>query len=140
MTDQQIRAPDEACISESDALSRQDATRCKKVEDALYRRACGYKVRLKKSFKLKRVDYDPDTGKKVTEKEVLEPGFEEVHIPADVRVCAYYLNNRDPARWSEHPREEGEEALCGVVDYPPLAEPTCPPAKDDPPDRGGGEA
>ena len=71
---------------------------------------------------------------------MLEPGFEEVHIPADVRVCAYYLNNRDPARWSEHPREEGEEALCGVVDYPPLAEPTCPPAKDDLPDRGGGEA
>ena len=52
MTDRQIRAPDEAPASESDALSRQDATRCKKVEDALYRRACGYKVRLKKSLKL----------------------------------------------------------------------------------------
>jgi hypothetical protein len=104
-----------------------DTQRCRRVEDALYRRACGYKVKLKKSFKLKRVDYDPDTGKKLSEQEVLEAGFEEVHIPADIRVCAYYLNNRDPARWREHPREEGEEALCGVVDYPPLEELTPPP-------------
>ena len=140
MTDSQIRAPDGTCTAEAEAAATRDATRCKKVEDALYRRACGYKVRLKKSFKLKRVDYDPDTGKKVAEKEVLEPGFEEIHVPADVRVCAYYLNNRDPARWREHPREEGEEALGGVVDYPPLEEPTCPPSDEDSPDGGGGEA
>ena len=109
------------------ALAARDTLRCRRVEDALYRRACGYKVKLKKSFKLKRVDYDPDTGKKLSEQEVLEAGFEEVHIPADIRVCAYYLNNRDPTRWREHPREEGEEALCGVVDYPPLEEITPPP-------------
>ena len=101
-------------------LSLRDGKRCRRVEDALFRRACGYKVKLKKTFKLKRVDYDPDTGKKLTEKEVLEAGFEEVHIPADVRVCAYYLNNRDPARWSEHPAAEGDQPLCGAVDYPPM--------------------
>jgi hypothetical protein len=101
-------------------IASRDGRRCQKVEDALYRRACGYKVKLKKTFKLKRVDYDPDTGKKLTEREILEAGFEEVHIPADVRVCAYYLNNRDPARWSEHPAAEGEAALNGVVDYPPM--------------------
>ena len=104
----------------SDPREGKDAVRCRRVEDALYRRACGYKVKLKKTFKLKRVDYDPDTGKKLTEKEVLEAGFEEVHIPADVRVCAYYLNNRDPARWSEHPAAEGDQPLCGAVDYPPM--------------------
>jgi hypothetical protein len=93
------------------------------VEDALYRRACGYKVKLKKSFKVKRVEYDSDTGKKISEREDLEAGFEEIHIPADVRVCAYYLNNRDPARWREHPKEEGEEDAVyeGTVAYPPMA-------------------
>ncbi len=96
-----------------------DSLRCRRVEDALYRRACGYKVKLKKSFKVKRVDYDSDTGKKISEREDLEAGFEEVHIPADVRVCAYYLNNRDPARWREHPKEEGE-LLGGMVAYPPM--------------------
>ncbi len=101
----------------------QDAARCQRVEDALYRRACGYKVKLKKSFKVKRVDYDSDTGKKISEREELEAGFEEVHIPADVRICAYYLNNRDPARWREHPKEE-EELWGGVVAYPPMEEAT----------------
>ena len=106
--------------SASDTKEVKDAVRCRRVEDALYRRACGYKVKLKKSFKVKVVEFDPDTGKKVGEREDLKDGFEEVHIPADVRVCAYYLNNRDPSRWREHPKEEGEEALNGVVAFPEM--------------------
>ena len=104
----------------SDPTAKQDATRCKRVEDALYRRACGYKVKLKKSYKVKTVEYDRDTGKKLAEREDLRDGFEEVHIPADVRVCAYYLNNRSPARWREHPVEAGEKTLDGLVDYPDM--------------------
>ena len=106
----------------SDSATKQDATRCKRVEDALYRRACGYKVKLKKSYKVKTVEYDRDTGKKLEEREDLKEGFEEVHIPADVRVCAYYLNNRSPGRWREHPAEAEEKALGGLVDYPPMEE------------------
>jgi len=75
---------------------------------------------LLKSFKIKVVEYDPDTGKKLREGEDLKDGFEEVHIPADVRVCAYYLNNRDPARWREHPKED-EDAVMGLVAYPDMA-------------------
>ena len=109
-------------IAQSSASSvNRDITRCKRVEDALYRRACGYKVKLKKSFKVKSADYDRDTGKKVCEREDLREGFEEVHIPADIRVCAYYLNNRDPTRWREHPAAE-EEMAGGVVEYPPMEE------------------
>lgn len=107
--------------AESADIEAKDALRCRRVEDALYRRACGYKVKLKKSFKVKRVEYDSDTGKKISEREDLEAGFEEVHIPADVRVCAYYLNNRDPTRWREHPKDESE-LLGGVVDYPSMEE------------------
>lgn len=98
-----------------------DKARCGRVEDALYRRARGYNVKLRKSFKIKVVEYDPETGKKVREGEDLKDGFEEVHIPADVRVCAYYLNNRDPARWREHPKEE-ESGAVGMVEFPELAE------------------
>ena len=116
---------DKVPMLESAAQEAKDTLRCRRVEDALYRRACGYKVRLKKSFKVKRTEYDSDTGKKVSEREELEAGFEEVHIPADVRVCAYFLNNRDPARWREHPKEEGE-LWGGVVDYPPMEEPLAP--------------
>ncbi len=110
-------------LNESDPRSAQDVRRCRQVEDALYRRARGYKVLVKKTYKVKRVEYDPDTGKKVSEREELEVGLDEVHVPADVRVVAYYLNNRDPARWREHPKEEGEEDAVyeGAVAYPPMA-------------------
>lgn len=113
-------------------LSTTDATRCRLVENALYRRAKGYKVALKKTFKVKRIEFDPATGRKVAEREELETGVEEVHIPADVRVCAYYLNNRDPARWREHPQGAADEALSGVVAYPPMADETA--------DEEGGDA
>ncbi len=104
----------------------EDRRRCRLVEDALFRRARGYVKRLKKSVKVKRVEYDPETGKKLCEREELETGIEEEHIPADLRVCAYYLNNRDPERWREHP-ESAAESLGGVVDYPAMEEPTAPP-------------
>ena len=137
MADERIPTPaeKEALEKPSDPAVPQDVTRCKRVEDALYRRACGYKVKLKKSYKVKTVEYDRDTGKKLEEREDLRDGFEEVHIPADVRVCAYYLNNRDPKRWREHPGEAGEEMLGGVVEYPPMDEPTGFP---DAAEEGGG--
>ncbi len=109
---------------EERARAQQDAVRCRKVEDALFRRACGYKVTLHKSVKLKRIEYDADTGKKVSEREELEMGKEEQHIPADLRVCAYFLNNRDPARWRDDPQAVGEEA-DGVVAFPNMEAPTC---------------
>lgn len=113
---------------QADRQSDQDSRRCRLVEDALYRRARGYKISLKKTYKVKRVEFDPDTGKKVLEQEELKTGVDETHIPADVRVCAYYLNNRDPARWQEHPKEEDETLIDGAVDFPPLA--SLPPSTD----------
>ncbi len=105
----------------------EDKRRCRLVEDALFRRARGYVKRLKKSVKVKRIEYDADTGKKLSEREELAMGIEEEHIPADLRVCAYYLNNRDPARWREHPA--GGDGEGGVVAYPPMDEPTSAPAE-----------
>ena len=114
----------------SDQTAKRDATRCKRVEDALYRRACGYKVKLKKSYKVKTVEYDRDTGQKLEEREDLREGFEEVHIPADVRVCAYYLNNRSPARWREHP-EALSEVADGAVEFPEMEKTTTPPPSEE---------
>lgn len=96
-----------------------DCRLCKRVEDAICRRAEGYQVELRKTLKVKRVDYDPDTGKKTCEREELLPGVEEIHVPGDVRAAAYFLNNRDPLRWCEHPNtaeEMGESS--GIVEIP----------------------
>ena len=116
----EMQRPVDEAVSPADATAERDESRSRRVENALYRRACGYKVKLKKSFKVKNVEYDRDTGKKVSEREDLKEGFEEVHIPADVRVCAYYLNNRDPGRWREHPKEE-DDVTMGMVAYPDMA-------------------
>lgn len=93
-----------------------DTRRNRRVENALVRRACGYKVSLKKTFKVKRVEYDPDTGKKVAEVETLVPGTDEVHVPADLRASAYWLNNRDPLHWMEDPSGEVASAADRVAE------------------------
>ncbi len=98
----------------------EDAARCRAVEDALFRRACGYKMAVRKTYKIKRIEYDSDTGKKILEQESLESGTEEEHVPADFRVCTYFLNNRDPERWREHPQATDMGDIAGLVDYPPM--------------------
>ncbi len=109
----------------------EDMARCRSVEDALFRRACGYEIPLRKTYKVKCTEYDSVTGKKLSEREELQTGIEEEHVPADVRVGAYYLNNRAPARWREHPELPGE-ALDGAVEFPEMAEHTCrPPGEDE---------
>ena len=56
------------------------------VVKSLYKRATGYNVALKKTYKLKRVDFDPDTGKKIREYEELATGIDESHVPADLKA------------------------------------------------------
>lgn len=101
-----------------------DGKLCKRVEDAICRRAEGYQVELRKTLKVKRVDYDPETGKKICEREELLPGVEEIHVPGDTRAAAYFLNNRDPDRWCEHPNsvDEGSETV-GIVEIPAVVPP-----------------
>lgn len=119
-----IKRETSAATQTGEAVSRQrakDRRYCEKIEKAVLRRAEGYQIPLKKTYKLKRVSYDPDTGKKVSEEEVLETGIEEVHVPGDLRAGAYFLNNRAPERWREHPTEGDEqEGGGGIVILPQI--------------------
>ena len=92
------------------------------VVEALYKKAVGYRVPINKTVKLKRVDYDPDTGKKIREYEELAVAVEEDYIPPDLRAETFWLKNRQPDRWQDKPDSptgEGEDALFGVVEIPP---------------------
>lgn len=86
------------------------------VIDALYKKACGYSVKVNKTYKLKRVDYDPDTGKKIREYEELCVGADENYIPADVKASSFWLKNRQPNRWSDKPESLAQAE--GEVDIP----------------------
>jgi len=106
-------------------IAAEDAGRSRRVEDSIYKRARGYKVAVKKTYKVKRVEYDPDTGKKTSEREELATGIDEVHIPADVRAGEYWLKNRSPERWSEHPAvpDADDESGAGIILLPDVETP-----------------
>ncbi len=85
----------------SEALKKGKEIVDREVENALLKKAKGYTVELKKTFKVKRVEYDPDTGKKLCEREELVTGYDEAHIPADTTAQIFWLKNRRPDVWRE---------------------------------------
>lgn len=84
------------------------------VIEALYKKATGYSVTVNKTYKLKRVDYDPDTGKKVREYEELQTGADDNYIPADVRAMSFWLKNRQPLKWSDKPDAPTSEHTSSI--------------------------
>lgn len=91
------------------------------VVEALYKKAVGYNISLNKTYKLKRIDYDPDTGKKLREYEELATGTDESFIPPDLKAEAFWLKNRQPMRWQENPKRVSDdcvESLYGIIEMP----------------------
>ena len=88
------------------------------VTEALYKKATGYNVALSKTHKLKRVDYDPETGKKLREYEELATGVDEDYIPPDLRAEIFWLKNRLPEKWSEKAIVSADSFEGGIVEIP----------------------
>lgn len=106
------------------ALSALYAQACevpdKEVEASLYKLANGYTAQIAKTFKVKTVEYDEQTGKKIREYEELKTGIDEVHVPANVTAQMFWLANRVPSRWKYKPEPEGgnDDEGTGVVMIP----------------------
>ncbi len=81
------------------ALSRGKDVYDNEVVEALHKRTLGHKVTVKKHFKLKQVEYDPETGKKIKESEELVAADDEVYIPPDTTAQLHWLYNRRPDDW-----------------------------------------
>lgn len=71
------------------------------VENALYKSACGYTVTIRKPVKLKTIEYDPETGKKIRDVEKVVAVEEQLHFPAQVTAQIFWLKNRKPAQWRD---------------------------------------
>ena len=104
----------------ADALTLGRADSDFHVIRALYKKATGFNVGLKKTYKLKRVEFDPQTGKKLREYEELVTGMDETFIPGDLSAEKYWLENRRGDRWGgkdfESMADENDE--CGVLLIP----------------------
>lgn len=91
------------------------------VIKALHKKATGFNVGLKKTYKLKRVEFDPDTGKKVREYEELATGIDETYVPADLNAEKFWLKNRQSERWSEHMEKVSADEVdeeTGILEIP----------------------
>lgn len=71
------------------------------VENALYKSACGYKIKVKKPVRVRRVEYDPETGRKTAEQETWQAVEEEVYIAPQVTAQIFWLKNRKPEQWRD---------------------------------------
>lgn len=89
------------------------------VVQALYKKATGYTVNLNKTVKLKRSDFDPDTGKKIRDYEELAVAVDQNHVPADIRAGLFWLKNRQPENWSDKSDTYSAAEYGGVVEIPP---------------------
>ena len=97
------------------------------VMEALHRKAVGYTTPVKKTYKLKRTEFDPDSGKKLLEYEELQTGIDEAHVPADTRAEIFWLQNRCGGEWGQEKQENDAES-GGVIELPPVMQ------ADEPPD------
>ena len=93
----------------SNALTRGREIVDTEVENSLLKKCHGYTVDLKKTFKVKRVEFDPDTGRKISEYEELVVGYDQAHIPADTPAQKFWLINRAKDKWREKQEPENTE-------------------------------
>lgn len=96
------------------------------VMEALHRKAVGYTAPVKKTYKLKRAEFDPDSGKKILEYEELQTGIDETHVPADTRAEIFWLQNRRAEEWTDAGQDAMEDG-GGVVELPPVMQEEDPP-------------
>lgn len=102
----------DACIPESE------------VEKSLYKACTGYTTQVVKHYKVKRVEYDEVTGKKIREHEELVEAKDQVYVPANISAQKFYLVNRLPERWGAKPTAEGDDGKAGVIVIPEIMEVT----------------
>jgi len=85
----------------ADALKNSKEVVDRIVENALFKKACGYTVQVKKPIKVRKVEYNDETGKKIREYEEIVETVEEVHVPADTTAQIFWLKNRKPEAWRD---------------------------------------
>lgn len=73
----------------------------REVENALFKSALGFMQKIKKPVRIREVEYDPKSGKKIKESEKWVQVEEEVFIPPQVTAQIFWLKNRKPDQWRE---------------------------------------
>lgn len=86
----------------SDAIKKGKAPVDIEVENALFKRATGYTVKVNKPIKVKTKRQLKDKG--TIEEEHIELVEEEIYIAPDTTAQIYWLKNRRPDKWRDKPQ------------------------------------
>ena len=106
LSDYKVKYPD---ILRAIKNSKEVADR--EVENALFNKATGYTVKLKKPMKVRHVEDDEASGRKIAEYERIEYIEEEVHVPADTTAQIFWLKNRKSNEWRDKVTVTDESSL-----------------------------
>ena len=106
LSDYKVKYPD---ILRAIKNSKEVADR--EVENALFKKARGYTVQVKKPMKVRHVEYDEVSGRKAAEYERIEYIEEEVHVPADTTAQIFWLKNRKSNEWRDKVTVTDESSL-----------------------------
>lgn len=99
----------------AEALDVGKASAVEQVENALFKKCLGYNAEVVRTFKLREIKYDKQ-GKRISEKEKLVQGVDQVHIPADTQAQKFYLTNKAPEDWKNNVSFDGTVS-GGIEEY-----------------------
>lgn len=86
------------------------------IENSLYKKAIGFYAREQKAFKVKTVEYDEATGRKIKEFEELKMAEEVHYFEPDIKAIIFWLKNRKPDIWKEKVAEAmADDEGTGVI-------------------------
>lgn len=107
-----------------DALKKGKEVPDREIEEALFKKAKGFSVKVTKPIKVKKITYDKVTGKKLKEEEQIEYVEDEIYIAPDTTAMIFWLKNRKPECWRDKPEGNSEEQSeeAGVIEIPAVAE------------------
>lgn len=80
------------------------------VVERLHERTEWTEKQVERWYKLKKITYDPKTGRRRKEEEILEMRYETQMTPPDTTAMIFWLTNRMPDKWKnkQDVRAEGE--------------------------------
>ena len=84
-----------------EALQQGKDSADREVENALFKSAIGFVQKIRKPVKIRVVDYDPKTGRKIRETETWQAVEEEIFVQPQVVAQIFWLKNRKPDQWRE---------------------------------------
>lgn len=97
----------------SEALKKNKEIADIEVENALHKKAVGFKETVKKPVKVRRVEYVD--GKKGREYEEVVEVEEEIFVPPDTTAQIFWLKNRKPAAWRDRPETDAADGVADIL-------------------------